>query len=98
MIEKLPEFRVTPNHKKWCQLVQEGHVSKNKTIFCHISHELRHVLSLFQDYDDFDLANEDDELEEFLGIPRKTPKSNPVTKQNGHAEGGEGEGEAATNG
>jgi len=47
------------------------------------------------DYDDFDLANEDDELEEFLGIPRKTPKSNPVTKQNGHAEG---EGEAATNG
>merc|ERR1719220_1714941 len=48
------------------------------------------------DYDDFDLANEDDELEEFLGIPRKTPKSgNPDTKQNGHAEG---EGEAATNG
>lgn len=30
------------------------------------------------DYDDFDLANEDDELEEFLGIPRKTPKSVPV--------------------
>ena len=27
-----------------------------------------------QDYDDFDVANEDDELEEFLGIPRKTPK------------------------
>ena len=26
------------------------------------------------DYDDFDVANEDDELEEFLGIPRKTPK------------------------
>ena len=32
-------------------------------------------LTLFaQDYDDFDVANEDDELEEFLGIPRKTPK------------------------
>jgi len=30
------------------------------------------------DYDDFDVANEDDELEEFLGIPRKTPKSEPV--------------------
>jgi len=30
------------------------------------------------DYDDFDLANEDDELEEFLGIPRKTPKSVPA--------------------
>jgi len=30
------------------------------------------------DYDDFDLANEDDELEEFLGIPRKTPKSVPT--------------------
>ena len=28
----------------------------------------------FQDYDDFDVANEDDELEEFLCIPRKTPK------------------------
>merc|ERR1711902_43938 len=29
------------------------------------------------DYDDFDVANEDDELEEFLGIPRKTPKKKP---------------------
>ena len=27
-----------------------------------------------QEYDDFDVANEDDELEEFLCIPRKTPK------------------------
>ena len=49
-----------------------------------------------QDYEDFDLANEDDELEEFLGIPRKTPKANPdaAAKQNGHAEtnGYEGEG------
>jgi hypothetical protein len=54
---------------------------------------------VFQDYDDFDLANEDDELEEFLGIPRKTPKSLPsggantttaddATKHNGHAENG----------
>ena len=50
----------------------------------------------FQDYDDFDLANEDDELEEFLGIPRKTPKSNPVTKQNGHVDGQEAA--ATTNG
>ena len=31
-----------------------------------------------QDYDDFDLANEDDVLEEFLQIPRKTPKAAPV--------------------
>jgi len=30
------------------------------------------------DFDDFDVANEDDELEEFLGIPRKTPKAEPV--------------------
>merc|ERR1712088_459584 len=30
------------------------------------------------DYDDFDVANEDDELEEFLGIPRKTPKAVPA--------------------
>merc|ERR1711915_415013 len=28
-------------------------------------------------YEDFDVANEDDELEEFLGIPRKTPKVVP---------------------
>merc|ERR1712038_94367 len=39
------------------------------------------------DYDDFDVANEDDELEEFLGIPRKTPKVVPgkeeeATKEN----------------
>ena len=31
-----------------------------------------------QDYEDFDIANEDDTLEEFLGIPRKTPKSVPA--------------------
>jgi hypothetical protein len=30
------------------------------------------------DYDDFDLANEDDVLEEFLLIPRKVPKAAPV--------------------
>merc|ERR1712156_790091 len=29
------------------------------------------------DYEDFDVANEDDELEEFLGIPRKSPKFDP---------------------
>merc|ERR1712203_736833 len=39
------------------------------------------------DYDDFDVANEGDELEEFLGIPRKTPKVVPgkeeeATKEN----------------
>jgi len=31
------------------------------------------------DYDGFDVANEDDELEEFLGIPRKTPKVKIIT-------------------
>merc|ERR1712039_430693 len=30
------------------------------------------------DYDAFDVANEDDELEEFLGIPRKHPKVEPA--------------------
>lgn len=30
------------------------------------------------DYEDFDIANEDDNLEEFLGIPRKNPKAAPV--------------------
>jgi len=30
------------------------------------------------DYDAFDIANEDDELEEFLGIPRKHPKADPT--------------------
>jgi len=29
-------------------------------------------------YDEFDVANEDDELEEFLGLPRKTPKVDPT--------------------
>jgi len=33
------------------------------------------------DYDDFDIANEDDELEEFLGIPRKTPKAVPAKEE-----------------
>ena len=41
---------------------------------------------LFQDYEDFDLANEDDELEEFLGIPRKTPKSVPVNSSKAGAD------------
>ena len=27
-----------------------------------------------EDYEAFDIANEDDGLEEFLGLPRKTPK------------------------
>merc|ERR1712098_534631 len=44
------------------------------------------------DYDDFDVANEDDELEEFLGIPRKTPKAvkpedKPEEKKEGEREG-----------
>ena len=30
------------------------------------------------DFADFDIANEDDILEEFLGIPRKNPKAEPV--------------------
>jgi len=30
------------------------------------------------DYEGFDIANEDDDLEEFLGIPRKNPKFEPV--------------------
>merc|ERR1719365_250937 len=39
------------------------------------------------DYDDFDVANEDDELEEFLGIPRKTPKKKPEEVAAAPAEG-----------
>jgi len=30
------------------------------------------------DFEGFDIANEDDDLEEFLGIPRKNPKAEPV--------------------
>merc|ERR1712109_323033 len=33
------------------------------------------------DYDAFDVANEDDELEEFLGIPRKHPKVEPAKEK-----------------
>jgi len=43
------------------------------------------------DYDDFDVANEEDELEEFLGIPRKTPKA--VKPEDKPEEKKEGEGE-----
>merc|ERR1711892_866479 len=38
------------------------------------------------DYDDFDVANEDDELEEFLCIPRKTPKAVPEEAAKENAE------------
>merc|ERR1712126_507203 len=41
------------------------------------------------DYDDFDVANEDDELEEFLGIPRKTPKVVPGEPEEEKKEGEE---------
>jgi len=56
------------------------------------------------DYDDFDIANEDDVLEEFLGIPRKTPKVEPektdaVAAEPGKLpEPGKPEGEAAAEG
>merc|ERR1712212_700516 len=30
------------------------------------------------DYEGFDIANEDDDLEEFLGLPRKNPKIEPI--------------------
>jgi len=30
------------------------------------------------DFEGFDIANEDDDLEEFLGIPRKNPKAEPI--------------------
>merc|ERR1712189_133387 len=51
------------------------------------------------DYDDFDVANEDDELE-FLGIPRKTPKAVPgkpdeKKKEEGDAEKAPAEGAPA---
>merc|ERR1719219_1417305 len=43
------------------------------------------------DYDDFDVANEDDELEEFLGIPRKTPKAVKGEPESEEKKEGEGE-------
>merc|ERR1711983_571046 len=45
------------------------------------------------DYDDFDVANEDDELEEFLGIPRKTPKAVKGEPEAEEKKEGEGEGD-----
>merc|ERR1711997_1051259 len=48
------------------------------------------------DYDAFDVANEDDELEEFLGIPRKHPKVEPAAAEGEAKEGAaKAEGEAA---
>ena len=32
------------------------------------------LIIYFKDYEGFDIANEDDDLEEFLGLPRKNPK------------------------
>merc|ERR1712241_599414 len=40
------------------------------------------------DYDAFDVANEDDELEEFLKIPRKNPKVDPTKTEATEAEVG----------
>jgi len=50
------------------------------------------------DYDDFDLANEDDELEEFLGIPRKTPKAVPAGEATDNGDVGKLEGSDVSNG
>merc|ERR1712192_396155 len=47
------------------------------------------------DYDAFDVANEDDELEEFLGIPRKHPKVEPAEGEAKEGEAAPAEGEAA---
>jgi hypothetical protein len=33
----------------------------------------------YQDFDDFDVANEDDVLEDFLGIHKKDPNAAPPT-------------------
>ena len=40
-----------------------------------IKHPLQsNKLTIKQDFDDFDIANEDDVLEEFLGLERDNPK------------------------
>merc|ERR1719205_486894 len=41
------------------------------------------------DYETFDVANEDDELEEFLGLPRKHPKVEPGKEEDAPKEGEE---------
>ena len=64
---------------------------------CH-DHDLDTLHSLSQDYDDFDLANEDDELEEFLGIPRKTPKAVPAGEATDNGDVGKLEGSDVSNG
>ena len=55
-------------------------------------------LNFLKDYDDFDVANEDDVLEEFLGIPRKTPAAGEGTGTNAEGEVGKLEGEPVVNG
>ena len=52
--------------------------------YCGVSYDdgkEKSSILIIQDYDDFDVANEDDELEEFLGIPRKTPKVGLLSKK-----------------
>uniref|UniRef100_A0A1B6H4K3 Uncharacterized protein n=1 Tax=Cuerna arida TaxID=1464854 RepID=A0A1B6H4K3_9HEMI len=40
------------------------------------------------DYDEFDLANENDELEKFLKVPVSTPAAGTVNVENGHVANG----------
>ena len=58
-----PETRVASTDLQWGR-VQRGEPAP------FFDRNLEH----FQDYDAFDLANEDDVLEEFLGLERRYPK------------------------
>ncbi|KAG8294012.1 hypothetical protein J6590_003179 [Homalodisca vitripennis] len=40
------------------------------------------------DYDEFDLANENDELEKFLKVPVSSPAAGTVNVENGHVANG----------
>ena len=51
-----------------------GVLKFSRKYFCSDFFAFRQMTSLLQDFEDFDLANEDDVLEEFLGIERENPK------------------------
>ena len=51
------------NGEKYCGVRKNQFSTMTTTLFY-----------LWQDYEAFDIANEDDDLEEFLGLPRKAPK------------------------
>ena len=72
------------NGEKYCGVMQQfiaisyPYYIITNGIILELVRTINYLSIIMKDYDDFDLANEDDVLEEFLGIPRKNAKAAPV--------------------